>query len=137
MTFLFSYGSNNPKQLGERIGRKIKESDLIGGYAQDHVLEFTGYSQNWDSSTANCAFSSGNVCYGYLTEVSEEELKIMDKYEGVPTVYRRQKKKIQTAHGEKIAIVYTKVQKQEAKAPGDKYFKAVLETMKVVERLME
>jgi hypothetical protein len=94
--YLFSYGSNNPKQLEERLNKKI--TTIIPAYYPNHILAFGSTSKNWlggvatmipsrNNSNRNNSNSSNltikdNV-FGYLTLLSKDDLVRLDVFEAV------------------------------------------------------
>jgi hypothetical protein len=83
---LFSYGSNSPEQLEERLGRKV---DAIRGYVANMRRAFVGHSKTWGGATATLEPAEGETTFGSLVAVTEADLKKLDVYEGAPRVYRR------------------------------------------------
>jgi hypothetical protein len=91
--YLFSYGSNNPKQLEERLNKKI--TTIIPAYYTNHILAFGSISINWLGGVAtmipsrnNNSSNSTNLTikdnvFGYLTLLSKDDLVILDVFEGV------------------------------------------------------
>ena len=89
--YLFSYGSNNPAQLSERLKKNI--DIVIPAYYPHHRLAFGSTSKKWLGAVATMIPSNDtsptnnikdtNKVYGYLTEVSSENLKVLDKFEAV------------------------------------------------------
>lgn len=87
MPLYFAYGSNmDPSQMAARTpGALLLGAAWLHGWA----LEFTGYSQNRGGAVANVRRARGHKTLGRLYELTSEHLKRLDRYEGVPTVYRR------------------------------------------------
>jgi hypothetical protein len=86
-TFLFSYGSNSPRQLEERLGHPVRARR---GYLEDWKRAFVGHSERWGGAPATMVPSPGDLVYGTLVEVTKADLATLDRYEGVPRVYQRQ-----------------------------------------------
>jgi gamma-glutamylcyclotransferase (GGCT)/AIG2-like uncharacterized protein YtfP len=123
--YLFSYGSNHPLQLGDRIGRTILPEDIIAGKLCNHKIAYVGHSYKWRGAIATVKRSRAVDVLGYLTDLSKEELAIIDTYEGVKTgFYRRSKRTIQTMQGPLKAIVYICNNEDEG-YPSEDYRKAV------------
>jgi len=80
MPLVFSYGSNNPKQLSERIGRRIKGT---GAYLPKFGRVFRGWSNNWGGGVASVVPDSSRNVYGYVADVDADELYYLDRKEGV------------------------------------------------------
>ena len=64
---LFSYGSNSPKQLAERLGHPVEGR---AAYAEGWMRVFRGYSERWQGAVASLLPSRGQKTYGYVAEVS-------------------------------------------------------------------
>lgn len=95
--YLFSYGSNNPKQLEERLNKKI--TTIIPAYYPNHILAFGSISINWlggvatmipsrNNNNRNNSSNSTNLTikdnvFGYLTLLSKGDLVKLDVFEGV------------------------------------------------------
>lgn len=85
--WLFSYGSNHPTQLVQRIG---SVGAMRAAHAPDYKRVFRGFSTNWGGGVASLVRADGRPAYGYVADVTEDQLKKMDKYEGVASgKYRR------------------------------------------------
>ena len=85
--WMFSYGSNSPRQLAERLGHEVK---CVPGTAVNRQRVYVGHSTGWKGAVATLVAGGGVYADGGACLVSEADLKILDKYEGVPTKYRRQ-----------------------------------------------
>jgi len=89
MPFYFAYGSN--MDYSQMISR-CPDSKLMGkAILQDHKIAFTRFSSKWDSAVADILVSPGDSVWGILYEVSEDDLRKLDKYEGHPYIYIRKK----------------------------------------------
>lgn len=86
MAYYFAYGRNiNKKQMKERFG---KEPHSIGvGVLNDYKLCF---NKSLDGK-ANIIKQDGEKVYGLIYKLSDKDLKELDKYEGVPNHYKREK----------------------------------------------
>ena len=57
---------------------------------KNYVIDFTRKSISRDGGVADIIYSNGDFCYGIVFDVTEEELKVIDKKEGVKVgAYRR------------------------------------------------
>ncbi len=86
--YLFSYGSNNPTQLSDRLKKDIDV--IIPAYYPDHKLAFGATSKNWLGGVATMIpfhnhdnGESRSYVFGYLTKVSQSDLKTLDRFEAV------------------------------------------------------
>jgi cation transport regulator ChaC len=125
-TYLFSYGSNSPRQLAERLGHAVKGE---GAYAPGMVRAFRGNSRTWGGGVGTLLCEQGGTTYGYITEVSDDDLDILDQYEGAPRVYKRTPVDVVTQSGRKVrAIAY--IATSSVKTPPTRaYLNAVAETI--------
>jgi len=122
----FAYGSNmDLNQLQGRVG-KVK---VLGvAVLKDYTLKFNKLSV-YRGGCANIEPAEGEEVWGILFELSEEQLKELDRYEGAPSHYRRIKVKVQTEEGKEVeAITYVacKEYKREGLRPSDDYLNCLL-----------
>jgi gamma-glutamylcyclotransferase (GGCT)/AIG2-like uncharacterized protein YtfP len=82
----FAYGSNmSQSQMNKRCANPV----LLGS-AVLHGYKF--FINN--RGVANIKENSTSKTYGVLYEITERDLKLLDKYEGYPDIYQRQTFKI-------------------------------------------
>lgn len=106
-TWLFSYGSNHPEQLSQRLERPITVQE--GAFASGWRRVFRGWSQKWQGGVASLEKKAGATVYGWATQVTPADLALLDRYEGVASGnYRRETIPITLqGSGKKVkAIVY-------------------------------
>lgn len=85
----FAYGSNlNKEQMKRRVG---KWRDSTKAILRDHKLVFDIYSQSWKGGVADVVESPGGFVYGAVYLLTEDQIKELDKYEAVPTLYSKRK----------------------------------------------
>jgi len=124
--YLFSYGSNSPRQLAERLGHPVKGR---AAFVSGHLRAFRGWSNRWEGGVATLIPGRGNT-YGYVAEVTPEDLAILDRYEGVATGnYRRATLTVTTSDGEAVPAVVYLASSTEKNAPSRAYKRAVAETI--------
>ena len=101
---LFCFGSNNPRQLMERLTlpdqkmevwtqKYIKKARLL-----DHQRVFRGLSKRWGGGTASVQCFKNSVVHGFVAFLSTKQLEILDRREGVfmsPPKYIRTKKEVE------------------------------------------
>ena len=77
----FSYGSNNIEQLKKRV----KNNNIVAykAYLNDYQRIFSGYSKKWNSSVASLIYVPDEIVKGCVVYLSNQELKELDKYEGI------------------------------------------------------
>ena len=126
-TLLFSYGSNHPKQMAERLGHDV---DTVGAFVNGYVRAFVGYSQRWGGGVATLVKKPGGVVYGLVAPVTKDDFAMMDKFEGIASGnYKRVKMKVTLANGEKAdAIAYVATSKSPY-GPTKAYLDAVAKTV--------
>lgn len=84
---LFSYGSNGPDQLQERLGCRV---DGEPAHLPGWMRVFRGHSTRWNGGVATLERDPERVVYGWVCEVDREDLATLDRYEGVAQgVYHR------------------------------------------------
>lgn len=129
MPWLFCYGSNNPRQLSERLERSGIE--LRPGRLEDYWRVFRGLSRRWGGGVASIERKAGYSVYGYLAKVSAEDLRRMDEYEGVASGnYARQSVNVES-DGEILSAVAYVSRSREFNAPTRPYLEAVAKTISV------
>lgn len=85
MPYVFSYGSNNKKQLEKRLNKKIKQNPTPA-YIENYTRIFCYYSSKWKGSVASIHYEKNAITFGSMINLTERELKILDTYE---TNYKR------------------------------------------------
>lgn len=126
MPFLFSYGSNHPGQLAERLGHPVKGA---AAYASGWIRVFRGYSSNWGGSVATLLPKKSGKTYGYIAKVSEADLQRLDQFEGAR--YARTPITVTTHDGKEVkAIAYLrKGDEPFVEPPSQSYLEAVAKTV--------
>lgn len=118
--YYFTYASNlNRKQMKERCpgARPLSKATL-----PNYKLIFTGWSRKWRGGTASIKpFKDENVTGG-IYEISEKELKSLDKFEGYPTIYNHINVTVFTQDDEPVqAVTYIKVEQSDETKPSTEY----------------
>ena len=76
----FAYASNlNRKQMKERCP---DSQPLFSAVLPNYKLVFSGWSRQWRGGTATIQFSRGDKVRGAVYEISEQDLRRLDNYEG-------------------------------------------------------
>lgn len=78
--WLFSYGSNSPAQLAERLGHGVT---AYGAWATGWQRVYRRWSERWAGGTASLVRSKGHNTYGNACLLSDDDLIVLDQYEGV------------------------------------------------------
>lgn len=76
----FLYADNlNPTQLK----RRAPEHKPVGkAYLPDHTVQFCRWSSQWRCGLASVSPSPGEKVWGMVFDITDEDLKLMDEFEG-------------------------------------------------------
>lgn len=125
--YLFSYGSNSPRQLQERLGHSVTGRSA---YAPGWKRVFRGYSYGWDGGVASMERDADYTTFGFVAPVSMRDLYLLDRYEGVESDnYRRHIIEVVTSDGERLKAVAYLATSREFNEPSEAYLDAVTETI--------
>ena len=122
--YYFAYGLNlNRKQMLERCpDSKPKFTANLPNYK----LVFVGWSRQWRGGVASIKPFKGERVFGAIYEVSDRDLRRLDKYEGYPNVYNRLNVRVFSEGGELIeAITYIKAGQAEETQPSSEYLSLI------------
>ena len=118
--YYFAYGSNlNRKQMLERC----PESKPVAiATLPNYKLVFVGWSRQWRGGVANIKGFKGEKALGAVYEISDRDLRRLDKYEGYPGNYNRLNVTVFNENGDPIeAITYIKAGQSEETQPSPEY----------------
>lgn len=103
----FAFGSNLDR---EQMQRRCPSSKLVAAATlPNHAIGFTGFSGYWGGAVATVSERRGSETEGLLYELTDDDLRSLDGYEGHPNVYRRQRKYVRAANGKRVlAYVYVR-----------------------------
>eukprot|EP00929_Paragymnodinium_shiwhaense_P094615 TRINITY_DN55303_c0_g1_i11.p2 TRINITY_DN55303_c0_g1~~TRINITY_DN55303_c0_g1_i11.p2 ORF type:complete len:227 (+),score=17.93 TRINITY_DN55303_c0_g1_i11:116-796(+) len=135
----FGFGSNSVRQLRGRIG----DQTLLGypGRVNGHAIAFAGPNHSWShddhgqaGGTATLIKLDGETAFGTVAFLTDEQLSVLDGYEGVPYVYTREFYKGDVLlggewHNLKF-VAYVKVDSAEWYPPSEAYRCAVLRNVR-------
>lgn len=127
--YYFAYGSNlNKKQMKERCpDSKPKFTAILPNYK----LIFVGYSRNWKGGVASIKPFKGERVAGAIYEISDTDLKKLDRYEGYPDTYNRIRVKVWTDADEPVeAITYIKIEQTPETSPSKEYLATITQGYK-------
>ena len=110
--------------MHERLGWSPSRSDAI---LPDYEMIFNKHSN--DGGKANIMSSPGNIVEGILYSVNEEDLLILDKYEGVAAKqYKRHEIEVRNNNNNSItAVTYKALNTGKISAPTEEYLSYILE----------
>jgi cation transport regulator ChaC len=122
--YYFAYASNlNRKQMAERApDSKPKFIATLPNYK----LIFTGWSRQQQGGVASIKPFRGEKVVGAVYEISDKDLRLLDKYEGYPATCNHLNITVWTETGDAVeAITYIKVEQSEETRPSREYLAAI------------
>ena len=130
VSMYFAYGSNlSQAQMGVRcpMAKGLGVAVLDG-----HRLSFTAFSRGRRGGVADVVETMGHKVWGFLYELTPEDLSALDAYEGYPHLYNRRLLPVvpKVNHSAVEAWVYFVVNKQDFLAPAAKYLAVLVECSK-------
>ncbi len=111
MPIYFAFGSNlHPPQMAERCpGSRVLHPGVLKGYR----LAFSGYSTRWEGGVATVVAEPSSEVQGVLYDLTEEDQRNLDRFEGFPTVYDRLQVRVEGRDGNlHSAMTYQKLTSQ-------------------------
>ena len=124
----FAYGSNLDLP---QMKRRCPSSKLISkGSLPGYRLTFNKFSSGWGGGVADVIQDQGSKVWGLVFELSDTDLKRLDRYEGYhkdwTNLYERWKAVIDTPNGQICDVwVYTVVEKQKFVKPTPEYLQII------------
>tara|TARA_B100000945_G_C20385039_1_gene599252 strand:- start:407 stop:841 length:435 start_codon:yes stop_codon:yes gene_type:complete len=121
----FAFGSNmSAQRMQKRLGWSPSRT---GAVLLDYEMVFNKHSN--DGGKANIIYSRDNLVEGILYSVNEEDLLILDKYEGVVAKqYRRYNIEVQNNKKKSFsAVAYKAIKTGKITAPTEEYLNYILE----------
>ena len=122
--YYFAYGPNlNRKQMLERCP---DSKPRFFATLHNYKLVFVGWSRQWRGGIVSIKSFRGERVLGAVYEISEADLRRLDKYEGYPTNYNRIKVTVFSEDGEAIeAVTYIKSGQLEETPPSKEYLAVI------------
>jgi len=122
----FAYGSNMRRS---QIQERCPGANLVGpARLRGHALDFTRWSDRWGGGVADVIAAADGETWGGLYVVTQRDLDELDKLEGHPRHYQRQRLLVEPAAGEPVdAWVYVVVAKAPRVLPTRAYWQAIVE----------
>jgi gamma-glutamylcyclotransferase len=129
MPLYFAYGSNmDPAQMDSRApGATVVGPGRLDGFR----LEFSIYSSGWDGGVANLEPDEKAHVWGVLWDVSDDDLRALDTYEGHPTFYRREDVTVAGPAGSVEACTYRVAHQKGFVPPTDRYLHRVVSAIRL------
>jgi gamma-glutamylcyclotransferase (GGCT)/AIG2-like uncharacterized protein YtfP len=121
--YYFAYASNlNRKQMAERApDSKPKFIATLPNFK----LTFTARAGQ-QGGVASIAPHRGEKVLGAVYEISDRDLKRLDRYEGYPTIYDQRKVTVWTETNEQVeAITYIKINQSRELKPSPEYLSVI------------
>jgi len=121
----FAYASNmNRGQMAQRAGALAEEKNAR---LDNYELNFYKIARG-GTGTANIVPAEGKAVYGVLYRVTEQQLKALDRFEGVPEHYRRSEVAVLDAEAKKVgAQVYLARKVRKGLKPDRLYLQKIIE----------
>ncbi len=119
MALYAAYGSNlDPAQMKQRC----PHSPVAGaGWVEGWRLTFGGEELGWEGSLATLVESAGEHVYVGLYDVTDQDERDLDTWEGADTgLYRKVRVRVATLDGDRLAWVYV-LDGFEGGLPGARY----------------
>lgn len=118
--YYFAYGSNlNKKQMVERCP---DSKPLFRATLPNYKLAFTGWSRRWRGGVASIKPFRGEKVIGAIYEISDADLRKLDKHEGYPGEYNRLPVRVFNEDGDAVeATTYIKARPAEETRPSPEY----------------
>jgi gamma-glutamylcyclotransferase (GGCT)/AIG2-like uncharacterized protein YtfP len=89
-------------------------------------LIFTGWSREWHGGVASIKPLRGEKVVGAVYEISERDLRLLDKHEGYPNIYNRREVIVFTEDRDPVkAVTYIKVEQSEETKPSLEYLATI------------
>ena len=118
--YYFAYASNlNRKQMAERCPDSQPKSIAT---LPNYKLIFAGWSRKWHGGAASIKPLQGEKVIGAVYEISERDLRVLDKHEDCPAVYSQLNKMVIMEDGDRVeAVTHIKREQSEETRPSQEY----------------
>lgn len=122
--YYFAYASNlNQKQMKECCPQARPVSAVT---LHHYRVVFSGWSRKWRGGMATIQPFRGEKVPGAIYELSEEDMKRLDRYEDCPVNYSRIPVKVNNDFGELIeAVTYIRSGRAEEARPSKEYLAVI------------
>ena len=121
----YAYASNMSRaQMKQRVG----------SWQEERVARLDDYKLNFDkvarggTGTGNLVLAEGRVVWGVLYHLTDQQMRKIDRFEGVPDHYRRSEVTVQDTDGNRIAAqIYLARKVRRGLKPDHLYLKRIIE----------
>ena len=122
--YYFTYGSNlSKKQMKERCP---DSKPMFAASLSNYKLVFVGWERRWRGGVASIKPLRGEKVLGAVYEVSERDLRQLDKYEDCPGNYTRLNVTVADEFGHQVeAVTYIKIKQLEETPPSGEYLSTI------------
>lgn len=124
----FAYGALMSPDHMRRVVRGW--GSLSRGVLRGYRLVFDSYSQAWRGGVAGLREDPGGEVYGVVYTLDEEQLGILDRYEGVPYSRVRIKVSVAMEHGLTSAFTHISANPRSHVAPSRSYLSALIKGLR-------
>ncbi len=122
--YYFAYGPNLNKEQMKEICPDSKPVSVVT--LHHYKLVFVGWSRQWRGGAASIKAFRGEKVLGAIYEVSEGDLRRLDKHEGCPGICSRMNVAVTNDFGDRIeAVTYVRVGQLEETQPSREYLLAI------------
>jgi len=122
--YYFAYGCNLSKKQMKECCPDSKP--MFVASLRNYKLVFVGWFRQWRGGVASIKPLRGEKVLGAVYEISERDLRQLDKYEGYPDNYTRVKVTVVDEFGNQIeAVTYVKIGQLEETQPSREYLSAI------------
>ncbi|MDY6918376.1 MAG: gamma-glutamylcyclotransferase family protein [Chloroflexota bacterium] len=118
--YYFAYASNlNRGQMAARCPGSVPKFAAV---LPNFKLIFTGWSREWGGGVASIRRYQGGKVKGAVYEVSDRDLRSLDRHEGYPSVCNRVNVLVFTDDGDSVeAVTYVRREQSQEAPPSKKY----------------
>jgi len=123
MPIYFAFGSNlHPPQMAERCpASRVLQPGVLKGYR----LAFSGYSTRWEGGVATIVADPSREVQGLLYDLTEEDRRNLDRFEGFPTIYGRLRVNVVGRDGKLHSAMTYQKQSSDTTPPSLSYFQQI------------
>ena len=122
--YYFAYASNLSRK--QMLARCPDAEPKFIATLPNYKLIFTGWSRQWRGGVASIKPFRGEKVIGGVYEISEKDLRLLDRREGYPADYDRLNIRVMTEDGDPVeAVTYIRRQQSEETRPSPEYLAVI------------